>query len=379
MVTRDMDNTPNDSDSDTPQAGPTTIGFLLLRDYTLISLASAVEPLRMANQLSGECLYDWALITADGKPVCASDGILSLPDAAMADAPRLDALLVVGGVNVSNSYSAEQLDWLRKLDAEGVQLGGICTGAFLLAEANLMAGRECSVHWECMATLQELHPEVACNNHLFTVDRERLTSTGGTAPLDMMLNIICSAHGLTLANAISEMFILDRIRDQNDNQKIPLKYSMGVAPPKLIEATTLMEANIEEPIPLEELSQLLSISRRQLERLFKGNLDCSPSRYYLRLRLYRARQLLKQTSLSIIEVASLCGFVSTPHFSKCYRTYLGITPREERAGVGIGVQPGKQEQAAEQDTERGAQTCVESDSARAEPHYGSVRPLIENE
>ncbi len=365
----------NGSENGEAPVGSTTIGFLLLRDYTMISLASAVEPLRMANQLSGETLYDWSLITEDGRPVCASDGILVLPDAAMEDAPTLNALMVVGGVDVGHSYNAAHLDWLRKLDGQGVQLGGICTGAYLLAEANLMDGHECSVHWECMATIQELHPEVVCNHHLFTVDRERLTCSGGTTPLDMMLNIICSTHGLTLANAISEMFIMDRIRDQSDHQKVPLKYTMGVAPPKLIEATTLMESNIEEPIALEELAGLLSISRRQLERLFKGNLDCSPSRYYLRLRLYRARQLLKQTSLSIIEVASLCGFVSTPHFSKCYRTYLGLTPREERTGSTEASQPVTK--AEEQ--ENGANTCVDSEAARAEPHYGSVRLLSESQ
>jgi transcriptional regulator GlxA family with amidase domain len=317
-----------------PEPVPTSIGFLLLNDYTMISLVSAVEPLRMANQISGKTLYKWTLITEDGQPVSASDGILSIPNAAIGDALYLDALIVVGGVDVTRNTTEGQLQWLRKLNGQGVQLGGICTGAYCLAQARLMDGRECSVHWECMATLQELHPEVVCNNHLFTVDRERVTSSGGTAPLDMMLNVISRGHGISLANAISEMFILDRIRDPNDRQKIPLKYTMGLAPPKLVEATTLMEANIEEPILLEELAGLLNISRRQLERLFKSNLDCSPSRYYLRLRLDRARQLLKQTSLPIIEVASLCGFVSTPHFSKCYRTYLGITPREERAGLG---------------------------------------------
>lgn len=366
-----MEDRQSEEGNSSAPAEPTTIGFLLLRDYTLMSLAAAVEPLRMANQLSGKTLYDWALITEDGKPVSASDGILNLPDASMNSAPHLNALLVVGGVDISHNYTDQQMDWLRKLDAAGVQLGGICTGAFLLAEAKLMEGHECSVHWECMATLQELHPEVVCNNHLFTVDRKRLTCSGGTAPLDMMLNIISSRHGLTLANAISEMFILDRMRGQHDTQKIPLKFTRGVAPPKLVEATSLMESNIEEPIPLEELAGLLGISRRQLERLFKGNLDCSPSRYYLRLRLNRARQLLKQTALSIIEVASLCGFVSTPHFSKCYRTHLGITPRDERSGITANF--------VLEDPLRDTQTCVETAAARTEAHYGSVRSLMENQ
>ena len=134
-----------------------------------------------------------------------------------------------------------------------------------------------------------------------------------------------------------------------------------------------MEANIEEPIPLEELARLLGISRRQLERLFKRNLDCSPSRYYLRLRLYRARQLLRQTSLSIIEVASLCGFVSTPHFSKCYRTHLGITPREERSGGNEQLRRDPGETVPGSDRAAPEQTTVESESARGEPHYGSVQ------
>jgi transcriptional regulator GlxA family with amidase domain len=344
-----------------PEAVPTSIGFLLLNEYTMISLVSAIDPLRMANQISGKTLYTWALITEDGQPVGASDGIHNIPDAAISDAPYFDALIVVGGVDVTRNTTEAQLQWLRKLDSRGVQLGGICTGAYCLAEARLMDGRECSVHWECMAMLHELHPEVVCNNHLFTVERERVTSSGGTAPLDMMLNVISRRHGISLANAISEMFILDRIRDPNDRQKIPLKYTMGLAPPKLVEATTLMEANIEETILLEELAGLLSISRRQLERLFKSNLDCSPSRYYMRLRLDRARQLLKQTSLSIIEVASLCGFVSTPHFSKCYRTYLGITPREERAGLGARV-----------GQNAGADKLVQ---AIAEPRYTNVRAI----
>lgn len=347
--------------------GPTHIGFLLLPNYTMISLATALEPLRMANELAGRELYGWSLITEDGKPVAASDGMLNLPDASLADASGLDALIVVGGVDVIHSYTEAQLDWLRMLDVKGVQLGGICTGAFVLAEAGLLDGYECSVHWECMVALQEIHPRVICNNRLFTVERRRLTCTGGTAPMDMMLNIISHAHGLSLANGISEMFILDRIRDQYDNQKIPLSNSMGVSPPKLVDATSLMDANIEEPIPLEELAGLLHISRRQLERLFKSNLDCSPSRYYLRLRLYRARQLLKQTSLSIIEVASLCGFVSTPHFSKCYRTHLGITPREERAGgpAGPSVDPDVY-------AEGGNTRSDGSTAARLEPHFGSV-------
>ena len=345
--------------TETQGSKPTVFGFLLLPNYTMMSLASAVEPLRMANELTGRKLYEWLLITADGKPVQASDGILSLPDAAITDDPHLDTLIVAGGLDINHSFSEQHLKWLRSLAKNGTQLGGICTGAFVLARAGLMSGRECSVHWECMATLQELHPDVTCNSQVFTFENDRVTSSGGTAPLDMMLNLISRTHGLSVASGISEMFILDRVRDQSDQQKVPLKFSLGAAPAKLIEATSLMDANIEEPIALEELASLLNISRRQLERLFKKNLDCSPSRYYLRLRLGRARQLLKQTSLTVIEIASICGFVSMPHFSKCYRTHLGVTPKEERLGIVAEVTG---EEAAFGDPL----------AAELDPHYGTV-------
>lgn len=348
---------------------PTCIGFLLLPNYTMMSLASAVEPLRMANQLSEKKLYRWMLITGDGEPVEASGGIRAQADTSISDCPPLDAMFVVGGMDVDHSYTAKQIEWLCTLDKSGVQLGGICTGAMALAQAHLLNGQECSMHWESMVLMQELHPEVECNNHLFTVTSKRITCTGGTAPLDMMLNIIGKAHGKALAQSISEMFILDRIRDQTDNQKVPLRYTMGVAPPKLIEATTLMEANIEEPLPLVELAELLGISRRQMERLFKRNLDCAPSRYYLLLRLHRARRLLKQTSLSIIDISSSCGFVSRPHFSRCYASHMGLTPREERSSMSL----------MDLDSESGYSDSELEDPALYEPHYGTVTVVLPGE
>ncbi|ANG61597.1 AraC family transcriptional regulator [Marinobacterium aestuarii] len=311
------------------------IGFLLLKNFTMISLASAIEPLRMANQLSGKELYNWYTLTEDGEPVRASDGIQITPDGAMTDPFDLDTIVVAGGVNITRSYSKRELSWLQSMGRKGRKLGGICTGAYALAEAGLMNGYECSAHWECIASLQEAFPKVNCTNRLFSVDRDRLTGSGGTVPLDMMLNMIKQEHGYQLSAAISEMFICDRIRNETDHQRIPLRHVLGTTQPKLVEVVSLMEANLEEAIELDQLACYVGLSRRQLERLFQKYLQCSPSRYYLKLRLTKARQLLKQTSMSIIEVASACGFVSTPHFSKCYREHIGIPPREERMGMRV--------------------------------------------
>ncbi len=326
----------------TPGAGPQSpvpqsIGFLLLDNFTLISLASAVEPLRMANQLSGKELYRWHTLTQNGEPVCASDGLQITPDASLESAPALDLLMVCGGIDIQHSVTREHLHWLQVQARHGRQMGAVCTGSWALAKAGALDGYECSVHWECLAAMQEAFPRACVSTRLFSIDRNRYTSSGGTAPLDMMLHLISREHGRELAAAISEMFIYERIRNEQDHQRVPLKHMLGTNQPKLQEIVALMEANLEEPIELDELASYVDVSRRQLERLFQKYLHCSPSRYYLKLRLIRARQLLKQTSMSIIEVASVCGFVSTPHFSKCYREYFGIPPRDERTGQAASV------------------------------------------
>ncbi|MDH4563618.1 GlxA family transcriptional regulator [Pseudomonas sp. BN411] len=316
---------------------PQSIGFLLLDNFTLISLASAVEPLRMANHLSGRELYRWYTLSQDARPVSASDGLQITPDSGLDNAPALDAVIVCGGVDIQHSVSREHVQWLQSQSRQGRQLGAVCTGSWALAKAGLLDGFECSVHWECLAAMQEAFPRAGISTRLFSIDRNRYTSSGGTAPMDMMLHLIAREHGRELAAAISEMFIYERIRNEQDHQRVPLKHMLGTNQPKLQEIVALMEANLEEPIDLDELATYVDVSRRQLERLFQKYLHCSPSRYYLKLRLIRARQLLKQTAMSIIEVASVCGFVSTPHFSKCYREYFGIPPRDERAGQNANV------------------------------------------
>ncbi|WP_249975591.1 GlxA family transcriptional regulator [Vreelandella olivaria] len=312
---------------------PQTLGFLLLDNFTLISLASAIEPLRMANQLAGRELYRWYTLTQDGLPVRASDGLQVTPDAAMHTPLSLDWVIVCGGVGPQHSVSREHLRWLQLQSRQLRRIGAVCTGSWALGKAGLLDHYETSIHWECLASIQEAFPKVILTTRLFSIDRDRFTASGGTAPLDMMLNLIAHDHGHELAAGISEMFIYERMRNEQDHQRVPLKHVLGTTQPKLLEIVALMESNLEEPIELDELAKYVNVSRRQLERLFQRYLRCSPSRYYLKLRLVRARQLLKQTPLSIIEIASVCGFVSTPHFSKCYRECFGGPPRNERMGI----------------------------------------------
>lgn len=308
----------------------TRFGFLLVPNFSMIAFSAALEPLRMANMLSGTELYQWLVISQDGQPVTASNNLSFAPHHAMTEIAGLQTLFVCGGIHVDRTGDKPLLAWLRRLAHQRVSLGALCTGSYILARAGLLNGYRCTIHWQNIAGLQENFPRLIISSELFEIDRDRYTCSGGVAPLDMMLQLIRKQHGQALAGAISEEFICERIRDRHDRQRIPLRMRLGTSQPKLIEAVSLMEANLEEPMSPDELAKHVGLSRRQLERLFQKYLNCVPTRYYLELRLARARQLLLQTSMSIVDVAFACGFVSAPHFSKCYRDFFGIPPRDER-------------------------------------------------
>lgn len=309
---------------------PMRFGFYLVPQFTMLAFSSALEPLRMANQISGESLYQWRLISVDGQPVKCSNGIEITPDTSIDTQEHLDAIIVCGGNHIHLMDDTPALNWLRKFEKSDVILGGICTGSYYLAKADLLQDYRCTIHWENLASAREQFPQLIISPELFEMDENRYTCAGGTAPLDMMLHEIRNRHGAKLATRISEQFMCDRIRDKNDRQRVPLTQRIGASQPKLAEAVSLMEANIDEPMTLDELSHHVGLSRRQLERLFQRYLHCVPTRYYLELRLERARQLLLQTSMPIVDVALACGFISAPHFSKCYRDTFSIPPRDER-------------------------------------------------
>lgn len=313
------------------------IGFALLPHFTMMALSAAIEPLRMANHLSGKTLYRWSLISRDGQPVKASDGLTVNVDCSYAQHESFDAVIMCGGVAIKEVVSKVDTNWLNFLDRKRLTLGGICTGSYALAKAGLLDNVTCTIHWELLASWQEDFPKINSTNQLYTIENYRWCSSGGTAPMDLILSIVGRAYGKQLQMSICEMFSHKELRDESEMQRIPLQHLVGANQSKLQDIVRLMEANIEEPLSLDELASLVGLSRRQLERLFQKYLHCSPHKYYMQIRLTRARQLIKQTNISIIEVAICCGFVSTPHFSKCYRKAFKIPPREERLNHGIDI------------------------------------------
>ncbi|MFT4520410.1 MAG: transcriptional regulator GlxA family with amidase domain [Halioglobus sp.] len=309
---------------------PAHIGFLMMPEYTLSPFANAVEVLRMANRQSGRQIYRWSILTLDGKPVVSSSNLEFVFDGAVSAVEPYDLLMVCGGYTIEKQCTPALLDLLRQLAKKKVPLGAMCTGTYALAAAGLLEGSRCTIHWENLASLREQFPRLLISSSLFVIDRNRYTCSGGISSIDLMLSVIGRFHGHPLVQEISEQFTCERIRTEVDLQRAPLQYLIGASQPKLVDAVAMMEANIEEPLSLDDVAAYVTISRRQLERLFDKYLHCSPSRYYLELRLYRARLLLVQTSMPIIEVAVSCGFSTAPHFSKCYSEYYGKPPRDER-------------------------------------------------
>lgn len=311
-------------------AAITHVGFLTLQEYSAIAFSSAVEVLRMANHLKGQHVYEWTVLSPTGKPVAASNG-LALADAKVpAKGPRPDIVFVCGGINVDRYVDDRVIAMLRKFARDGVKLGGLCTGTYALVRSGLMDGYECTIHWENIASLKETFRDVSFQEELFVVDRDRITCTGGIAPIDMMLALVKARFGRTLVAEISSQFILERVRDSDDRQYIPIAARLGSGRDTLSKVAELMEANFEEPLTAVEIARLSGLSLRQIQRLFHETLGTTPTRYYLRLRLQRARALLVQSGLSITEIAVACGFQSSGHFSKSYRSVYGRAPRSER-------------------------------------------------
>lgn len=315
-----------------PRELPQDIAFVLTPSFSMIAFSGAVEALRVANRVEGRALYRWRIFSVNGSPVTASNGLSLTPEGNLEVASGISTIIVCSGVDVHRFDSKAMIAWLRRMARRGADLGALCTGSYVLARAGLLDGYRCTIHWENLAGFIEDFPEIEVSNELFEIDRNRFTCSGGTAAIDLILNMIATQHGHELAAAVADQFLHDRIRDQHDHQRMSLPARLGVRHPKLLAVIELMEQHLEEPMCRSDLAVAAGLSTRQLERLFRKYLRRSPARYYLELRLDRARLLLLQTNMSIIDVALACGFISASHFSKCYRDYFGRTPRKERGG-----------------------------------------------
>lgn len=327
---------PRDQAGGGAQAGgeepPRRFVFVLLPQFTLHCFASAVDSLRIANRMAGRRLYEWRLWAEGGRAVACSAGTAFVPESDLGPLHAGDTVLLCGGLDIREATTRGLVTWLRREVRRGVAAGGLCTAAYALAKAGLLDGRRATIHWENQDSFAEEFGEVILTKSVFAIDDGRLTTAGGTSSIDLMLKVIADDHGEALAGLVADQLLYTLMRTDGESQRLSVPTRIGLRHPRLAQVIQVMEANIEEPFSPSVLARDAGLSTRQLERLFRRHLDRSPKRYYMELRLQKARNLLMQTDMSVINVALACGFASPSHFSKCYRAHFATTPYRERGG-----------------------------------------------
>ena len=306
-------------------------GFFLVPGFSMLSLAAAVEPLRMANAQAGDELYQWEFLSWDNSAVSASNQMVTATTINLDQVKALDVLLIVAGINVASYGSDKFFAWLRQAARQVDLLGSTSTGSLLLAKAKLLRHKTCTIHWEYVDSFREQFPDVWMSGELYEFDGSLFTCSGGSAGLDMMLQIIADQHGYELALLVAEQYMHPHIRPPHQDQRMRLQSRLNINNPRMVKAIDIMRQNLEVPFTCQELADASNMSARQMERLFKQYLQQSPGQYYLHLRLEKTQQLLRQSSLSVLQVASACGFSSTSYLARCYQKKYDCSPRQERA------------------------------------------------
>jgi len=310
--------------------GGRQFAFLLVDKFPMFSLAAAIDTVRSANRLLGHNFYGWTTVSADGEGVTASNGLSLKVGYSVADLPQVDILFVCVGLTTEFPGKSKVLAALRSWGRRGGALGALSAGSYLLAEAGQLDGSRCTIHWENRAGFSERFPDIQCTGNVFEIDRKRYTCAGGTTSIDLMLEIVRGDLGPNLANGVANQFQHERIRSATDRQRVGPERDLTGKSEKLRKIVELMADNLDEPFSALQLAKTAGLSVRQVERLFLRHLNVTPGRYYMRLRLERARELLRQTNMPILDVAIATGFTSHSYFAQSYRLLFGRPPSEER-------------------------------------------------
>lgn len=307
-----------------------SFGFLLIPGFSLMAFTATIEPLRAANQLSGEELYSWKVFSPSGNNVASKHNIEIVPDTGIDQPADVDYLFVAAGEGAHAVKDPNIFHWLRNAASRSIVVGAVSSGPFILANARLLEGHRCTIHWDDMPAFVEAFPELETSYSLFEIDRNRITCSGGTSSMDMMLSLIGDEHGTDLASRVAVFFQHDRMRTPEDQQHMAERLALARKSPKLAEAVRIMTQNVEYPLKPVEIARQIGLSLRQLERLCHKYCHSTPQQFYMKIRIQHARSMLLETGMSVMQVAIATGFTTQSHFTKCFRDHYNITPQKLR-------------------------------------------------
>lgn len=304
--------------------------FALVEEFSHLAFSCAVEPLRIANLISGQGLYRWSFLSEHGERATCSNGSVTLVQYGFDAPPPCDRLFVLSGLNMQRYGTRALQTLLRRVYRHGTPIGALCSGAWILAEGGLLNGMKAAIHWDYHDAFMERFPEVTLVRNVFVADERHVTASGGTATADLMLHFIERDHGYDLSVAVADQMVYASVREASAMQRISLQSRNGIRNAHLSKATAMMRDTIEDPLSPADIAAEIGISTRQLERLFGKFLNTSPKKFFMDLRLDRARHLLIQSEASVVEIAIACGFDSPGHFSRVYKSAYGVTPMQQR-------------------------------------------------
>ncbi len=305
------------------------IGLLLIDNFALMSFSSVVEPLRAANLLSEKQLYKITHLSS--RNISKSSNGTKVDTIIIGNEnEKLDIIFVCAGGDPFSFKNKKVFDWLRKKARDGAILAGISGGPVILSRAGLMGGKRMTLHWEHSDAFKEIWPTILLEKTLFVIDRNRITCAGGIAPLDLMHTLISKHYGESFAREVSDWFMHTEVRPSGGPQRSGILERYNVKNAKLVLSIEAMENNLSNILTLKEISSIVGISSRQLNRLFKNNLNQSTMSFYKKLRLELSQKLLTQSHLSVTEIALSCGFTSSSQFSHSFKTKFGVVPSAYR-------------------------------------------------
>ncbi|MDP5215742.1 GlxA family transcriptional regulator [Ruegeria sp. 2205SS24-7] len=301
-------------------------GVLVLDDCNTLSFAAAVDPMRAANRLADRPAFDWDYVTATPEPAELTSA-LRVPGIPLARFEGCELLIVVAGFHLARHATPSLLAGLRRIAHGGATLAGIDGGPWLLAEAGLLNGHTATTHWEDLENFASRFPEVDVRPDRFVISGQRLTSGGAMPAIEMMLHIIAARHGAGFASRVAGLFLHDGPQSQSRPQT---RIGTDKHNALTAKAHALMEAALDDPLPLAEIARQLGTSPRSLQQQFRLRLDTTPQDHYLHLRLAEARRLVTDTDLPLLEVALATGFSSQSSFARAFRTAHGLSARDLR-------------------------------------------------